>query len=375
MKLSLTSSLLALTLISALSADTGTTAEPLSQTNIRGKQQPISTSDSVDKGWTFDASFLYWNAKVDGYQFAEVSTLEGLNGGIPDHVNASAKQKSLEFNSWDPGFQIGLGYIFSEREQWHSRLSWTRFTNDSHRSLKTDPDSLDTKHLLPSLFPVLTGPIADQATARWDLEFNTLDFELDRSLFVGKWLSLCPRIGLRGAWIDQDFKAKYHSFFTTSATTFTANTSFKADQNFKGVGMKVGSDVEFYLGRCWSILGNLSTSLLWGHHTVKEKTKGLFFPNATIGVPETAKISNAFNALRASLEGQLGLRWQLFYHNEKYRFACSALYTFAYWFRQNGISDQVVIPIANLVPLGVQNSSQTGDLQIQGLNIRFDFDF
>jgi hypothetical protein len=79
--------------------------------------------------------------------------------------------------------------------------------------------------------------------------------------------------------------------------------------------------------------------------------------------------------LRANLEGQLGCEWQMFYSKDKLRFGISALYSFAYWFKQNTAMTEV-IPFNQTVNLpSVTVIPNNGDLQIQGLNIKIDFDF
>jgi len=99
---------------------------PIIQTNIREQLQPTSASFLVDKGWVTDASFLYWNAKADGFQFAEKIKLEGITpNALPTALSAKGTFETPSFNSWDPGVQLGIGYIFPEREQWRAHLSWT----------------------------------------------------------------------------------------------------------------------------------------------------------------------------------------------------------------------------------------------------------
>lgn len=362
-------SLIASVLSGSLFAESNTNDSQFFEKNIRGQMQVKSVSDSVDKGWTIDGSLLYWNAKIDGYEFAESTQVStNIEGGVPVSIQAKAASETPAFNHWDPGFQLGLGYVFSEREQWHARLAWTRFNTDAHRSLKAlDGES----NVLPLLLPFLMGSSADKASAHWDLDFDTLDLELGRPFFVGKWLSLFPKVGLRGAWIDQHFKAKYHAFFPLVGEF--KNTSIKLHQEFKGVGLRIGSDIQFYLGRDWSILGNLSTCLLWGNSDLKEKIQGflLIAPD----VSESAVASKASDVIRANLEGQLGLQWQLYYRENKYRVACSALYNFAYWFKQNRMMNQVVILEPGQSVPTFQEIFHEGDLHMQGVNVKVALDF
>ncbi|MBS0652597.1 MAG: hypothetical protein JSR39_03625 [Verrucomicrobia bacterium] len=366
---------------SAVAANTATASNsqensPTAQTNIRGQLQPTSASAPVDKGWFIDGSFLYWNAKVDGYQFAEKLSITGLSTtSLPTSVNAKAKLETPTFDSWDPGLQLGIGYIFPQREQWCVRLSWTHFNTDNEHSITTHPNTPPDGYLLPTLYPVLTGTLADRASSHWNMHFNTLDLELSRQFFIGKWLSFKPRMGLRAAWIEQHFRVNYHSVFLTAATAFSFDQLFRCRQEYEGIGLKFGTDLQFYITRAWSILGNLSTSLLWGTTELKQKATGRIFVSDTDSFPESLVLSKTFDKLRTNLEGQLGLQWQTYYHQGKYRFAASALYSIGYWFRQNLLTNQIVSPAGNLQQPAVVEANTNGDLQLQGLNIQLEFDF
>lgn len=351
-------------------------ASPIVQTNIRGQLQPTSARASVDKGWVANASFLYWNAKADGFQFAEKATLEGLDpNGAPTMLNVKGTLETPSFNTWDPGVQLGIGYIFPEREQWHAHLSWTHLNTSSRSSIKILDEDVSTKRLIPTLFPFLVGSLADRAAADWKLHFNILDLELDRQFFVGKWLFFKPKIGLRGAWIKQDFQAKYHAFFLTNTGSFDFNHIFFCKQSFGGVGLKFGTDAQFYLSPSWSILGNFFSSFLWGSTKLEEKATGRIFVSDTLSFPEAVKFSRKIDRIRTALDGQLGMQWQTYCYQGKYRFAISALYSISYWFSQNMLVNQIVNFLPNLQQPGVVDAPTNGDLQLQGLNLQFEFDF
>ncbi|MGE0671232.1 MAG: Lpg1974 family pore-forming outer membrane protein, partial [Parachlamydiales bacterium] len=213
------------------------------------------------------------------------------------------------------------------------------------------------------------------ASGHWKLHYNILDFELSRQFYVGKWLSIRPKMGLRAAWINQHFNVKYHSIFVTTAGAFPFDQSFRCHQEFNGVGIKFGSDLQFYMNKAWSILGNLSTSLLWGETELKQKVAGRIFVDTTNSFPETIRFTKSVNKIRTNLEGLLGLQWQTYYHQDKYRFGVSALYSFAYWFSQNQLTNHSITPSPSLEQPAVVDNSANGDLQLQGLNFQLEFDF
>lgn len=359
-----------------LANDPQDSIEQISKENLHHTRQAKSQSDSVFSGFTIDGSFLYWNARVDGYEFAYESEIKLVpSGGPPTMIKADLDAEAPSFNTWDPGFQVAIGYVISQRQQWHTRLAWTRFNTSSKKSLSTDSSDLIAKHIKPTLVSLLTGPIADKAKAQFNLNFNTLDWELGRQFFVGKWLALGPKVGLRAAWIDQDFKSKYHAYFPTNTNIFTANTSFQADQDFTGIGLKFGSDIDFYFAKSWSIIGNLSASFLMGSIDINEKVSGLIVVDPAIAIPEKIKVKESMHRIRSNLEGQLGLQWQTYFYKEKFRFACAALYSFAYWFNQNNLMNLTAIFTPALTQPVLYDIPESQDLQLQGLNIKLGIDF
>lgn len=334
----------------------------------------LSVSNAVEKGWTIDGTFFYWNAKIDGLQFAEEVRLKGLiPNQVPIEIDAILQCKNLPFNRWDPGFQIGLGYLFSERDQWHTRLSWTRFRTESHASIST-PETDATHYLFPLWISFLVGPQATHVTADWNLDYDVVDWELSRSFFVGDWLSLEPKFGVRGVRIAQDYDVHYNAFYN-AGTIFTNNSAFKADQSFKGVGLKIGSDLEFYMCKQLSLIGNFAASLLWGHYSMQEKANGLIILSSTTSLPETIKFKASPDVLRTNLEGFLGVKWERFFHRDRYRFSCALFYTFSYWFKQNTLTNQIANFAPNLQNPAITETVKSGDLQLQGGNIRLGLEF
>lgn len=355
--------------------ETSTNPTPSRSSPSQERIPPVSISDSVHCGWTADASFLYWNASADGYEFAQhVHQNTTMNGRTPTLSEATVSSEAIPFDSWDPGFQLGLGYIFPQREQWAVRLGWTHLDTSSHHFVELT--SFQNQTLRVSLLPVIMGPLASSAEGNWHLHYNMLDADIGRRFFVGKYLSIKPLFGLRGGWIHQNFKVNYAGLFRTSVATFPLDTSFHYTQDLHAIGMRMGSELKYYMGEQWSLLGMFSSSLVHASSSSNQKLRGyLFFDNSTF-FPVKADEPYSFNKLRTNLEGQLGVQWETFYHHDRFRFAISALYTFSYWFRISNLINEVVTDIDDpVLTRHVQASVGNGDLQLQGLNLQFNFDF
>jgi len=347
-------------------------AEPAAQeyaySQIEQSSSCCSEAWMVDKGWTFDASFLYWNAASDGYDF-----VQSLNRTVQNNtVSAQLNGEALPFNTWDPGFQVGVGYIFPQREQWSTRVGWTYFHTNSRRTVF--PLEVSTASLIPNIIPFVMGSAATEAKAHWQLNYNILDAELGKQFFVGRWFSFKPLIGLRGGWIWQNFHVDYAAIFRTT-TAFFLDTSFNCRQHLGGVGPRIGSDLKWHATKNWSLLGNLSTSILWTSMHMTQNINGFTFPTATTFLANQAVENYTFTRLRTNLEAQLGMEWETFYNRDCFRFSVSTLYTFSYWFGLNRLVNEIVArPNDNLTP-GAVTIFNSGDLQLQGLNVTFAFDF
>jgi hypothetical protein len=86
------------------------------------KVQENKIRNSIDKGISAQATFLYWQAKEDGLEYVETVGLDVTGSPVPTLIEARNVSKTLDFE-WKPGFQVSLGYIFPQRQQWDVSLS------------------------------------------------------------------------------------------------------------------------------------------------------------------------------------------------------------------------------------------------------------
>ncbi len=323
---------------------------------------------SVKKGFTTHASFLYWQAREDRLEYAE--TVD--SGFVQDIIRSKAKIDKLHFE-WNPGFQVGLGYIFPEKEQWDFALNWTSFYSKAHGSAeKRDPNFIGHS-IRPLWFSVLTGAFVDKASAHWTVHYNVLDLSLARSYYVGRFLIIKPLLGIRGAWIDQHYLAKYHAIYPNDPLVFN-NNKFKADNDYAGVGLRLGSDLRWPISPHFSLVGNISGSVLYGAFRIHERING-FFQTTNILIREIFKEAEHLHRLNVNLESKIGLQWQTFFHRNRFRVCIGAFYDFSYWFNQNQLVNQIAVldPVAITRILGVERND--GDLQLQGGRLEICFEF
>ena len=239
-------------------------------------------------GWNLclDAEFLWWIAQQDGLIFAQT----GVNSVGPSNFVGDVKQIKPH---WEPGCRVGLRWN-TPYDQWDLFLNWTYYHSNAHDSAK---GSLLTLWGHPSF------DVADTATfakAHWHLDLNLADLECGRSFWVGKKFSLRPFLGLRGAWIYQNFKIHYDYNVTPVVTG-----RLKMTNNFGGGGIRAGCDARFAFSRGWSAYGLISYALLYGSFNTDYKEKE---SSTLIGVSD----DNFQQGLSAS-QLVLGIRWDTYF--------------------------------------------------------------
>ena len=349
----------------------------VSEQNVYGDWQGKNQSASVMSGFTTELSFLYWKAVTEGLVYAQ--EIDGSVGpAAADPIIIDAKVKDLDYE-WDPGFKVGLGYIFDGRQQWDTSLYWTYFHSTAAASASVGADDLSLVALRPTWLPFLMGSVADRAKADWTFNYNVIDACIARDFFLGKYLSLRPQAGIRGAWLYQDYEAKYRAgqFVNGGATLLRRNTRFKGSNDYSGAGLRFGSDAKWYLTKNLIIQGNGFISLLYGEFRIKEFYDGAFPLDVGAGPflkPETIDLRKDFNAVRPNLETELGATWQIFFNNDKFRFALGAFYQLVYWFNQNNLVNQFLSLDGNGNAY-VTNINPQGDLSMQGVRIQANLDF
>ncbi|MDX8430708.1 MAG: Lpg1974 family pore-forming outer membrane protein [Candidatus Algichlamydia australiensis] len=341
-------------------------------------------SASPCSGFFLDLSYLYLRSELDGLSYGQTFAVTPATATTPGSIISETKE--LDFD-WDSGFNLGLGYIFPNREQWQLSGYWTYLHSDAENSASSD--DISEEFIAPQWAHFSTGSAADRASADWTLNFNVMDIAISRNAFFGKWLSIEPRMGIRAAWINQDYNANYRGLFSFTtggvATNLFKDTSFKADQEYWGVGTRMGTGLQWHLTDSFSISGGVFASLVYGGFTINETIVGGVIEDVGAGpalLEEVHKIRKEFNALRAALETEIGIRWQHFFQDRSSRLLIGLYYQFNNWFDQNEIfnpvfsNDSSAINInSNRNDLAFNSIYSNGNLQMQGLRAQVRYDF
>ena len=423
---------------SALFADENTSQPMMKQPSADNSRQQTMAPALGDKippynnpdRFVLQGSFIYWQADMDGldYSLQQKATVTtpplGTSRGTvassnpPSSYTDTLKQKDLDFK-WEPGFKLGVGIIFGERDQWDILLNWTWIRPKAHRSLNSGPTpdisslsntSLGTSPIglapvsttttisnlayqIPGFSPLLLQSPATYSKTKWTLLYNTVDLELGRNFFLAKNLTLRPHMGLRGAFLHHTTETEYNISSTSNVLNQVTDTlilgsasgtsRFKGKNEYDAVGLRGGLDIRWNFTNHFCVYGSVSGAILYGIFSIEEDfnanytvvqttaSQSIGGETTTTTTPTStdADFKTNLHRTRSTLQAALGLMWHTGFNNDKYHASIGASYEVNQWFQQNELRDIQ----NNLVDLKAQRTP--GDLGLHGFTLDVKFDF
>lgn len=368
-----------------------TAANDNSQTEISGSNTETTRNENacyqantqeslVESCRKFNAhiDFLYWKADEDGLEYGTKMKASPIIG---ESSTTKTKLLDLQFE-WDPGFRLGVGYVFDHFDCWALNLNWTHIHNHAHGSssaqgIESEVGNVDTiiSPWVNLLFELRSG--ASKASAHWHVDYDTLDLDFGRSVLLSKRFVINPYFGLRAAWINQDYKAKYDSVFILAegAPSFTREVTFKGKNDFNGFGLRGGTELLCNLSKNWHIFSQFTANILYGKFRVHMKNlndQGLGEGNIP-PMPLDFKASEHFWRVRLGFEEAIGFGWDTFFRCERYRLRIRAAYELTQWLSQNELFYTLYFrgqDTISSVPIRSQ-----GNLSFHGIRAGIQFDF
>lgn len=211
-------------------------------------------SDAIAQGVTPFADVLVWHPseETSSVWSSAVTLSESLNTFSPANV---------QFD-WNAGFRIGLAHR-RDQQSWDAKLYWTSFRTSADAAYP-----LGGQLTIPEFFSGFISGDArffDGAKLDWGFTFNTIDFELGRTIGIGKSVSVRPSLGLKAALIDQKIRADWTSSLGLDATE-------RIDHDFRGAGPSFGIDGRWVFPRYrnLSLVGSISGAFLWGTWNIED---------------------------------------------------------------------------------------------------------
>ncbi|MBS0621149.1 MAG: hypothetical protein JSS61_06795 [Verrucomicrobia bacterium] len=292
-----------------------------------GAKLPSAAPETIGTGFYGALDFLFWNLYEGGTDYLFENEFASTSTPYKGDV------KHAQF-SWEPGVRLTAGCIFQHR--WDLSFQFTYYATKATGSKRAGSDDL--------FFPLLgdTGSGYNFSKLHWTATLYDLDLRLGRSYFVSKYLSFHPFFALTNAWIPQHRTIHYKGA--------SVEQKIHGSNRFWGIGPRAGTDLQFYLGGNFSVVGSFTAALLWGDFEVHEEDLVLdthrMAPTAGYGV---------------------GFAYETYLYDEDYHLLAEIAYENQYWWRQNQF------PILFSPSNSVERASE--DLSLQGFSVRARFDF
>ena len=340
---------------------------------------------TCDGDFIVEVAGFYWSARQDGMEYAirngVTIPVDFVANDLTELVNlVDAKYETLD-SSWDGGFKLGVGYC-SACDGWDVGVTWTWFKNTTSSHLDAHSDSASVFIPLWSAYASQFGQtnfVRDIET-HWKLELNLVDIELGREYWVSKYLTMRPFVGVRVAWIYQDFTIKHKGGVFAIPLTTAFNNEVDLENNFRGAGLRGGLDTVWNFGCGWGLYGNLAFNLVYGRFcfTHEEDNRTATGNHDKVEILET---SSSFRATRAMFDLGFGLQWAAMICDCKYGLLISFGWEQHLFFDQNQFWRTVRIGDTIITPNGRNNTGENifhqrrGDLDTQGVTLRVQANF
>lgn len=298
---------------------------------------------------TYGAKLADASPNIDGYGFYITADaivyqlLEDNNAyvvGIPTDGNTARHTYQSNFD-WSWGFKTGIGY-YAEHDFWQSgfEFSYLETQTGSHAKAKSGVEYYETASLTQLEDVTING--FTSASDKWKVHYYNLDWKIGKDFFVSKYLSFLPEIGIKSTWFYQ-----HRDTFFDGITSKT----FKAQDNFTGVGPKADFKAKFHFGRNFSLIGGLDVALLFASN------------KTSYNVAEDETFSNKMkkNHVSPYLGFNIGVAYDTNFMDDAFNFGIKVAYEQLYYNKASRIMSN--------------DEASYRDISFQGVDIGLDFSF
>lgn len=311
---------------------------------------------------SFDVSYLSYYAAEDGLDLANsaaVITSGGSTGTILSTNNSVGLIQDFTFNS---GFKAGMG-VCCRKWTLNAEYTWIRqsiFTNQN--AITPDTTTGIGVWVLNNWFTQLSSLgqaiSATELSSQWNLGMDFADLTMGHPYFEGRYLSIVPFFGVRGAWIRQDLDLAITVPASVVFDVVTSSVDSLNSSNSWAFGPRTGFDASWLFHYGLRIDGSAGVNLLFTQYNNVTHSE-------QVASSATAELNTQLpniNCVRPELDLSLGLGWGT-HIEDKYYIDFSIKYDFLVLWQQNmmrKLMDQVVSG----------TGAAPGDLYLQGFNIR-----
>jgi hypothetical protein len=248
------------------------------------------------------ADALYWIAQEDGLYYAQGGREK--NPAYQEHTQVyDFRGNMIRITpEWEGGFRVNVGYRMPH-DNWDIYASWTRY------AIRTQNDIQDYcvclwGHSNEHSNGDKASNGASYAKGVWDLTYDVITLQWGRAFYAGKYFSMRPFFGVKGALIPQYLEV-YYSFWGEDVAT----SSNKIKTDFYGAGPYSGLDFIFDFNDQFGIYANASIAFLFGcfdtsYYTLEDTTN---FVHSKDDFSDSIATSNF----------GIGFNWGRYFNNHK----------------------------------------------------------
>lgn len=277
-------------------------------------------------GFSLGAELLYMQCHEEGLAFgilnSEAPPPAVFTNAIT-HVITNGKLLNTK-PKWTAGLRLVSGYT-REDDGIDLLLSYTKLLPGSSSSFVQS-----TSHLiLPSLItPAFLGSdtepapfsglnadsleFAKTASSKWHLSLQLIDAEMGKRYppAILPLFTVRPHLGARYSAISQNQQVTYLHPFDPANLNLTTNDITEIiikRQDYKGIGIRAGTDIEYFFGH-FGFYGKASTTLSCSHFNLKNSDQ---ISSAALAVGSyKSELRNSFYTTKVAGELDLGVIFQ-----------------------------------------------------------------
>ena len=311
----------------------------------------------VRGSWDFylEGSFIYWLPTQDNMEFADSSSSATPFGGTTAAPVSNSIVRLLP--NYKPGFQV-LGGMTFDYDNWDSYVQYTWF----HNTNTSSATALSGGGLFPTFgFPAVDDVDEDyaSASASWNLKMDLADWVLSRPYYMSPRMTCRPMIGIRAAWIRQNYNLNYVRTASTANTLAVNNKSTSW-----GLGPQVGMTSNYMFGYGLRIFGDVNADVIYTRYSTSTASTD------TDGSVENSVKEHGINTIRPHANIDLGFAWAPYFDDNNWHVDLMASYGFQVFWSQNMFRQ-----FSTGTGFPGDTFFNNGNLYIQGLNLTARFDF
>lgn len=325
---------------------------------------------SQTQEWYTEESYLLLKPYMENMMYGNKNTFEQPDSST---YNNKIKVKQPEFE-WSSGVRVAIGRYLPNHDLWDIGLSTTFYYTQTDD--KTKGSVVNNVGFNPSFFGPFSTP-RDSGSFDWKLNYWTIDLLVGRMFEMTQSTVFHPYFGVRGSFQYQHGKATFSRFqLENDGSTRLEKGRSGLDNDFWGVGPRVGTAFIYYFGSHFSLLANLSAALLVGAQNLKlnfrnDTTTHDADTGITAYLLDKVSSKDSVGVIRTNVEASIGLGWERWMRNNTVRIAPSVNFEGALWYAMN--------QLYNFYPAGSATTNieqrRNGNLGLMGVSFNLQVDF